>query len=276
MQKISRDGVALAYEERGHGNPPMIFVHGWSCDHRYFAPQVERFSQDHRTVAVDLRGHGISDDPHQEYTMSAFADDIAWLCRELGAEKPIVVGHSMGAVIALQLAAEHPTVPGAIIMIDGGTRTIAMPNGSDPSIAFAETIRCDDTAAIREMLGGMFLPSTDPGLRAWITEAMLSTPRHVTASAWEQLRLVDGTSAAQACRVPTLYIQAAGEKPELPRFQELCPQVILGRTVGAGHFNMLEVPEQVNAMIERFLVLNAGEHSSWERAVQPNSGVAHA
>jgi pimeloyl-ACP methyl ester carboxylesterase len=234
MQKVSRDGVALAYEERGSGNPPMVFVHGWSCDSRYFAPQIERFSQEHRTIAVDLRGHGESDAPHQQYTMPAFADDVAWLCRELGAEKPIVVGHSMGAVVALQLAADHPDVPGAIAMIDGGTRTIAMPNGTDPSIAFAETIRQDDT------------------------EAMLRSPRHVMASAWEQLRLVDGPGAAQACAVPVLYIQAAGEKPELGRFQELCPQAILGRTVGAGHFNMLEVPDQVNAMLSRFLALEAG------------------
>ena len=57
--------------------------------------------------------------------------------------------------------------------------------------------------------------------------------------------------------MPALYIQAAGDKPELPRFQELCPQVVIGRTVGAGHFNMLEVPDQVNAMLSRFLELNS-------------------
>jgi pimeloyl-ACP methyl ester carboxylesterase len=257
MQKLSRDGVALAYEERGSGNPPLVFIHGWSCDARYFAPQIERFSQDHRTIAVDLRGHGQSDAPHQEYTMSAFADDVAWVCRELRAERPVIIGHSMGAVVALQLAAEHPDVPTAIIMVDGGTRTIGMPNGTDPSIVFAETIRQDDTEAIRDVLGGMFLPSSDPALRGWITEAMLRTPRHVAASAWEQLRLVNGTAAARACTVPVLYIQAAGEKPELARFGALCPQAIFGRTIGAGHFNMLEVPDQANAMIARFLTLNA-------------------
>ena len=74
----------------------------------------------------------------------------------------------------------------------------------------------------------------------------------------ELIRLVDGRGAARACTVPVLYIQAAGEKPELARFQELCPQAILGRTVGAGHFNMLEVPDQVNAMLSRFLALNVG------------------
>jgi hypothetical protein len=86
---------------------------------------------------------------------------------------------------------------------------------------------------------------------------MLSTPRHVIASAWEQLRKVDGASAARACQVPVLYVNASTWRPELELFKALCPQLMLGQTVGTGHFNMLEVPDQVNAMIERFLALNA-------------------
>jgi pimeloyl-ACP methyl ester carboxylesterase len=41
MQVLSRDGVRLAYTEQGSGNPPMLLVHGWTCDHTYFAPQAE-------------------------------------------------------------------------------------------------------------------------------------------------------------------------------------------------------------------------------------------
>jgi pimeloyl-ACP methyl ester carboxylesterase len=256
MQTILRDGVALAYAEAGQGSPPLVFVHGWSCDHRYFAPQIEQFSRQYRTVAVDLRGHGLSDAPHQEYTMAGFADDVAWLCGQLNVEKPVIIGHSMGAVVALELAARYPDLPAAIVMIDGGTRTIATPAGTDPTVALAQVMRENpDPTPIREAIDGMFLPTDDPQRRAWITEAMLSRPRHVMASAWEQLRLVNGAASAQACKVPVLYIQAASPKPELERFRELCPQVMLGRTIGAGHFNMLEVPDQVNAMIGRFLAL---------------------
>ena len=260
MLKMLRDGVALAYEEAGQstlsGSPPLVFVHGWSCDHRYFAPQIERFSPQHRTLAVDLRGHGVSDAPQQEYTMAGFADDVVWLCQQLGIEKPVIIGHSMGAVVALELAARYPDVPAGIIMVDGGTRTIATPAGTDPTVALAQVMRhAEDQTPVRQAIGNMFLPTDDPERRAWITEAMLSTPRHVQASAWEQLRQVNGVESARACKVPTMHIQAANPKPELDRFQELCPQAMLGRTVGAGHFNMLEVPDQVNAMISRFLAL---------------------
>src|SRR5689334_14159606 len=127
MQKLSRDGVALAYEEVGQGSPPMLFVHGWSCDHTHFQRQVEQFSQTHRTISVDLRGFGESDAPHQDYAMAGFADDLAWLCGQFRIERPIVVGHSMGAVVAMELAAHHPDVPSAIVMVDGGTRTLDGP-----------------------------------------------------------------------------------------------------------------------------------------------------
>jgi pimeloyl-ACP methyl ester carboxylesterase len=84
----------------GAAAPPVLLVHGWCCDHTYFAPQIEHFaSQGHRAVAVDLRGHGRSDKPHQSYPMQAFADNLAWMCEQLELAKPMVVGHSMGGIV---------------------------------------------------------------------------------------------------------------------------------------------------------------------------------
>src|SRR5436853_5160764 len=105
MPTLSREGMALAYEQAGTGEPPLVFMHGWSADRTYFAPQVEHFRGSHRVVALDLRGHGESGKPEQAYTMAAFADDVAWLCGQLGVRKPVLVGHSMGGNIALELAA---------------------------------------------------------------------------------------------------------------------------------------------------------------------------
>ena len=105
MQIRSRDGVALAYDEAGHGDPPLLLVHCWTCDHTFFAPQFHYFRRTHRVVAVDLRGHGASDKPGQDYTVAGFVDDLVWLCGQLELTKPVVIGHSMGGNIALELAA---------------------------------------------------------------------------------------------------------------------------------------------------------------------------
>ena len=101
MQSLRRDGVTLFCEQAPGDEPPILLVHGWCCDHTYFVPQFEHFaSRGHRVVAVDLRGHGRSDKPQQGYTMQLFADDLAWICQRIGVEKPVVVGHSMGGIVA--------------------------------------------------------------------------------------------------------------------------------------------------------------------------------
>jgi pimeloyl-ACP methyl ester carboxylesterase len=100
------------------GKPPIVLVHGWCCDHTYFAPQIEHFaSRGHSVVAVDLRGHGQSDKPQQQYTMQAFADDVGWMCEQLNIVKPVIVGHSMGGVVAFDIATRFPALPSAIVLL---------------------------------------------------------------------------------------------------------------------------------------------------------------
>jgi len=258
---ITRDGVALAYEEVGRGQPPLLFVHGLACDRRYFAPQVERFGREHRTIAVDLRGHGESDAPRQAYTMEDLAADLAWLCGQLRVERPVVVGHSMGGVVGLTLAAQYPDLVGAVVMVDMPTAALAGPPvAPDPRVPLLEGLRGPEYPQIaRRFVERMFLPTDDRERQAWIVEGMTSAPQHVFASVIEHVWSADLTAAATGCKVPSLYIQAAGGRPELERLGELCPQLVVGRTVGAGHFNMLEVPDQVNGMIERFLATSGGQ-----------------
>jgi hypothetical protein len=73
----------------------------------------------------------------------------------------------------------------------------------------------------------------------------------------QHLLVWDAAAAASACKVPALYIGAAVSLSDLARFRQLCPQLVVGQTVGAGHFNNQEVPDQVNAMIDRFLTVSA-------------------
>jgi pimeloyl-ACP methyl ester carboxylesterase len=97
MHFLSKNDIALAYEDTNTALPPLVLLHGCGLDHGSLTNQTAFFSRSHRVISVDLRGHGESDAPHQEYSMAAFADDLAWLCTELALVKPTVVGHSMGA-----------------------------------------------------------------------------------------------------------------------------------------------------------------------------------
>jgi len=253
MEYLTRDGVRLAYRDQGSGSPPMVFVHGWCCDHTYFAPQVEYFMVNHRVIAVDLRGHGASDKPDQDYTMAGFADDLAWLCEQLGIERPVVVGHSMGGVATFEMAARHPERVGAVVALDAPIVPLqALREAITPVIAGLKGPTYQDVA--RGFVNGLlFLPTDDAERRVQVADHILAAPQNVMASAFESIFDCDTGTSISACEVPALLINAAAVVSDLNQVRNLCPHIMIGQTVGAGHFNQLEVPEQVNAMIERFL-----------------------
>ncbi|MEJ0017769.1 MAG: alpha/beta hydrolase [Acetobacteraceae bacterium] len=253
---MSRDGVALFYQEAAGDGPPVLLVHGWSCNHSHFAPQFEHFAaRGHRVVAVDLRGHGRSDRPEQEYTMLGFADDLAWLCGELGLVKPLVIGHSMGGIAAFELAGRFPHVPAAVALVDS---SVAPASRAGFSNAFDLLGGSDYLPKVRDYIArNLFIASDDTARRDQIVEQMSSTAHHVMLSAMSSVRAYDPAPAAAGLIAPCLYIAAnmVPLRSDPARLRDLIPHVHYGMTVGAGHFCQLEVPDQVNAMLDRFLAV---------------------
>jgi pimeloyl-ACP methyl ester carboxylesterase len=110
----------------------------------------------------------------------------------------------------------------------------------------------------------LFIPTDDQQRKERVLEGMAATPQHVMVSAFEGLRDYDPNEATRGLAVPGLYIAADELQPrsDMSRFHEMFPQILYGKTVGSGHFCQLEVPEQVDAMIERFLALTLGGEGS--------------
>jgi pimeloyl-ACP methyl ester carboxylesterase len=207
-------------------------------------------------VAVDLRGHGRSDAPLQEYTIHGFADDLAWTSGELGVSRAVVVGHSMGGLTALILAGEQPELVRAAVLIDAPV--LLPPDALALRRPILETFWGPDyvNAVVAYANDRFFIDTDDPERRALILEGIAAMPQHVLASAWQSILETDSVPATRVAGergLPILSIGAARPLADVVRLRELCPQAMVAQTAGAGHFCQLEVPEQVNAMIERFL-----------------------
>ena len=206
-------------------------------------------------LAAELRGHGASAKPHQTYSIESFAEDLVWLCTQQHITEPIIVSQSVGGNMALEIAARHSDLPAGLVMLDSG---VIFPDSAGTVFAgYLDGLRGPDYAdQVRWIVAGSCLP-TDT-CRARVEQTFLATPQHVLVSTFESLFPWDvhrARECAKACQVPVLYIEATHRLADLNQLAALCPQPVTAKAVGSGHFLSLEVPEQINPMIDKFISL---------------------
>lgn len=115
---VSTNGVETFFVRRGEG-PPLVFVHGAIVDHRMWEPQLDALADEFTVVAYDVRGHGwTGGSPAETYSMARYAADLDALLRDLGIERPVLVGLSMGGAIAQVYAATYPENVAGVVLAD--------------------------------------------------------------------------------------------------------------------------------------------------------------
>lgn len=244
------DRVRLAYEVSGAGRPPLLFLHGWGCDRSYFAAQMSHFAAHHVVAALDLRGHGESGCPDPNgagYGVARLGADALTVARAAGLTRPVVIGHSLGALAALACAARRGATRAAVLVDPAPVRSRS---GKEFFRRSAAEVAADtDGSWRRAFVTGLFLP-TDTVRREETIARAARQPARIGAAICRAMAEFDGDAALAKVQVPLLVI-AAGE-PERG-LREPHPAITLRRTVGAGHYCQLEVPAQVGMLIEQFL-----------------------
>jgi pimeloyl-ACP methyl ester carboxylesterase len=112
--------LTFHYVQWGKQGSPIIFIHGLTANAFNFQAFADDFANNHRIFAFDLRGRGDSDKPENGYCIPLHAADLAALIDELELDRPIIAGHSLGALIGLYFAVHYPDKLSKLILIDAG------------------------------------------------------------------------------------------------------------------------------------------------------------
>lgn len=251
-KSATRDGVKLAYVDTGSGDPPLLFIHGWCCDHSYWRDQIPEFARRHRVVAVDLRGLGSSGAPDEDSSVELYRDDVAWLSREIGLDRPVLIGHSMGGLIALTIARRWPELPRAVVFVDAAT--MSFPTEFAPAVS--SMLDGLGSPAYREVAANfigdfLFRPESDPQLKDDVIKKMAGAPQRVMDTSMASV-ISTMETAPGPVPVPSLFVRAATYWRPEEELREAYPGMEVV-AMDAAHFVHMEKPAEFNAILKRFL-----------------------
>ena len=254
-------GVTLEYAERGPRDArPVILLHGVTDSWRSFEPLMPHLPADVRLLAVTQRGHGGSSRP-DDYRYTAFAGDVAAFMDALGLPRAVIVGHSMGSLVALRFALDHPDRTAGLVLL-GALPTIV----DHPEVqAFWDSAIAQLTDPVDPAMARAFQESTIAApiapaqLDLFVAES-LRVPARVWRETFREFLATDFSAELPRITAPALIV--AGGRDTFSRRQErdalavVLPHATVVDYPGTGHALHWEEPARVGADIVRFLALS--------------------
>jgi len=254
---VEANGIRIHYWRTGEGSgkPVMVLSHGITDNGLCWCSLAKGLEADYDLILYDVRGHGLSDKPATGYGMEENVADLTGLIAALGLKKPILVGHSMGGAIVTVLAAQHPEVPGAVVLIDPAY-IYRPPDWEKRKQEFRQWVESDRGKSVDQMIRDLkaeqksHWPECD--YKPWAESKLQYSPK--IAETYDALpQLVDYFPSITA---PTLILKADAEEPERQKNLEAAARLPNGKLVhvdGAGHSVHRDKPKESLRVIREFL-----------------------
>jgi len=251
--------VRLNYRLTGAGDTTLLFIHGWNLDHTYWQQQVADFSRQYRLVLVDLAGCGQSGSNRKNWTVESFARDISTIIEQNRLKRVILVAHSMGGEIALDVAVANPKTVIGIIGVDN-LKDVGMTVSADDKKGVQPYIRefmANYPARAEEMARSKsFILSPDSA----VVHRIVNSYRQADPSVAVPTLMNLYPKAAKAKEVlPTLpfpmrFIMCTSSPYDEAALRKYCThgyQIV--RLDSSGHFPMIERPAAFNKALHQLL-----------------------
>jgi abhydrolase domain-containing protein 6 len=267
-----RTGLRVRVVESGDATAPVVlFVHGWGCSSYTFYRNLPVIADaGFRAVAIDLKGHGLSDKPlgWREYTVDSLVDHLRDVLDALELERSVLAGHSLGGSLIYHFAARYPDRVRSLALLSPvgltGVPLLALykavtPRWSNPILRRVKS-RALVKIALRRVYGhrGHFSPRD-------VEEFFAPFQFAEYAPAIRELLHSYDWSAAKSHHLPAIHLPAVGLwgdadhlMPEdgMDVYPPLLPRIVLRAIAGAGHLIPQETPDEVNAALLELLRSN--------------------
>ena len=243
------DGKKVHYSVAGSGARTVLLIHGWACDETVWQGQVAALAPDYRVVTIDLPGHGRSEPAATPLGQYVFTRAVGAVLNQEKTGRAVLVGHGMGGFVARRFAQLYPKRVAAVITIDAPFQV--------PPAAFGEWARQLRGPRGREArdqaISRMFTGRTNPELRHKLTELMMKAPERTVVESYASMEdFGDGWEVS--VDTPALVLASdshvagsgAGLEKVFTDAEYYCFK-------DAGHFLMLEQPDNVNRLLADFL-----------------------
>jgi pimeloyl-ACP methyl ester carboxylesterase len=248
-RRIAGPAGKLTVDDGGRGEA-IVLVHSLAGNTRHWSGQLDHLRKRRRAVALDLRGHGKSEAPRNgEHSMEAQAEDVGAVADSLALERFALVGHSMGAGVALAYAGAHPGRVTHLLVADpigDGTQT--------PEAEVRPFLEALGSPAYAETIEGYWssIAGSDGAVLERLLRDLRDTPRETVVRGLHAVMAFDPKPALARFRGPTLaVITPANDFPySMHRLGAGLPHRVIP---GTGHWLQLERPEEFNRIMERFL-----------------------
>lgn len=250
------DGVEITWERTGHGSP-LVLVHGFTDYRSLMAPLASRFAAWHDVVSIDVRGHGDSG-CNDNFSLGRLTSDVVEVCHDLELRAPVLIGHSIGALLVT--GAANSVGARLVVNIDQNLDLHAAANRVRP---FADRLR--DPATFHATLDAMFAGENTPGLsaalQAELDRCAWEVKQEVVLGIWAELlegpreriqRLIE-TMVAGVTMPYLVWLGSAPDERYLAWLSGRIPSAIIEIHPGEAHFLHLANPDRLVDRVRRLI-----------------------
>lgn len=247
---LSPDNVHIEYHVYGSGEPGIVLVHGWAADANYWQAQIPALEAHYTVVALNLAGHGASGSNRSDWSIANYAGDVVAVARAIPNQQLILVGHSMGAAVALAAAPLLGTRVIGVVAVEA-LRSVGRPAlGAHELDRRLAPFSADFIGSTRKLVTtSLFRSDADPTLVQKVAYDMSLEPQAIGVASMRSLLALDLDALLPTVHVPVYAINSDLSATDAARIRKALPDFSLDVLDHSGHFLMMEDPARFNPLL---------------------------